>query len=148
MPPPLPDKRLLLLIPTSQAVAYLHILLAHHGLDRQTLPGGPDLTAGVLLAAVVLGDDLARGALEEDGRLFELGVQEAVDEDAGVEVLLRVVAQDLVLAHDFGVHLADQFEVLTRGVSVLVDLVVHGRLVGAGREELLDHDEVRSVEVM
>lgn len=132
MSPPLPNKRLLLLIPTSQAVAYLHILLAHRGLDGQALPGGPDLAAGVLLAAVVLGDDLACRALEEDGRLFELGVQEAIDEDAGVEILLRVVAQDLVLAHDFGVHLADQFEILPRGVSVLVDFVVHGRLVGAG----------------
>lgn len=81
--------------------------------------------------------------LEEERTLLHLGVHLAVDEDTGVDVLLGVGAEVLVLRHDTLVELSDESEVFIAGVLVAEELVAHG---GAGRavgNESLDHEEVR-----
>jgi hypothetical protein len=71
-------------------------------------------------------------------------VQLAVYKDASVEVLLRLVAERFVLAHDALEHLVDFLEVCVWGVGVAVDFVVDGCGGCAGGHELLDEEEVWS----
>lgn len=97
---------------------------------------------GSLLLAEVFGDDFADGALEVQRAHFHLRVQKAVDEDAGVEVLLGVDAQVLVLGHDTFVHVADEVEGLIGGIFVAVDFVAHDGLCGADGGEALHEEEV------
>ena len=80
-----------------------------------------------------------------EGTLFQRGVHLAINEDAGAEVFLGLVAEKLVLGHDALVHLVDELEVLFCGVLVAVDFVAHGCVCGAVGEEALDHEEVGSV---
>lgn len=137
----------LLLRSTAQTRAEVLISFAHLRLARQLLSRRPDLPSLGFLAVEMLRDNLAHSVLEEERRFLELRVQLAVDKDAAVEVLLCVVAKDFVFAHDARVHLADALEVGVGGVAVAVDLVGHGRLVGAFWEEFLDHDEMCPVRV-
>ena len=69
----------------------------------------------------------------------------AVDEHAGVEVVLCVVAEEFVLGHDALVHLVDELEVGFGGVAVAVDLITHGGGGGGVGQEALDHEEVGAV---
>ena len=71
-------------------------------------------------------------------------VQLAVDEDAGVEVCLRAVAERFVFFHHAGVGVCDGAEVFFRGVLVAVDFVVDFGVGGGRGHELLDHHEVRT----
>lgn len=90
----------------------------------------------------MLEDDLATPLLEEDGALLLVWVQLAVDEDAGLDVLLRALAKDLVLAHDALVGVADEEEVLLGGVAVAPHLVIHDAFPGRLWHKLLDEEEV------
>ena len=108
------------------------VLVAHVGAAGQRLPRGPDLLLGPQLALVVRLHALAHELLEVEGPLLHLGVQLAVDEDAGVDVLLGGGAEVLVLGHDALVDGVDELEVLVGGVLVAVDLVAHDGLAGAG----------------
>lgn len=94
---------------------------------------------------MVLCDGLAAQLLEVEWALLEARVHFAVDEDAGVDVLLGVLAQVLVFGHDALVDLVDELEVFFAGVLVAEDLVLHGRADGAVGHEALDHEEVRTV---
>jgi hypothetical protein len=131
---------------TSEASAEVDILLAHSRvrLSGQLLLGGPDFLLGDLLAGVVFCDGLAAEFLEVERALLEARVHFAVDEDAGVDVLLGVLAQVLVFGHDALVDLVDELEVCVAGVLVAEDLVLHGGAHGAVGYEALDHEEVRA----
>lgn len=129
----------LLLGSTSETRADLLIFGADLGVIGQLLPRGPDLPALLLLAVKVLRDNLTTGALEEQGSLLILRVQLAIDKDTPVEILLCVVAENLVFSHDTRIHVIDQSEVLFLCVLVSPDFVGHGRVVGTLRKELLDH---------
>ena len=107
--------------------------------------GRPDFVAGSLLLVVVLGDDLAYGALEVQRTHLHLWVEEAVDEDAGVEVLLCVDAEVFVLGHDAFVHVTDEVEGFVGGILVAVDLVAHDGLRWAHGSEALHEEEVWTV---
>lgn len=98
--------------------------------------------ASGLLLVEVLGDDFADGALEVQWALLHVWVKETVDEDTGVEVLLRVDAQVLVLGHDTLVHVANEGKGLVGGVLVAVDFVAHDGLGWADGGEALHEEEV------
>jgi hypothetical protein len=125
----------------------VNILLAHSRvrLSRQLLLSGPDFFLRGFFASVVFCDSLAAKLLEVERALLEARVHLAVDEDAGVDVLLRVLAEVLVLGHDALVDLVDELEVCVAGVLVAEDLVLHGRADGAVGHKALDHEEVRAV---
>jgi len=95
-----------------------------------------------LLLPVVFHDNLAHGFLEVQRTSLHLGVELAVDEDAGVEVLLGVDAEILVLRHNALVHVADEVEGLISSVLVTVDLIAHHTLLGADRSESLHEEKV------
>ena len=124
---------------TSETRADLLIFCADLGVIGQLLPRRPDLTAFLLLSVKVLRDDLTTGALEEEGSLLVLRVQLTIDKDAPVEILLCVVAQNLVFSHDARIHVIDQPEVLFLRILMSPDFIGHGRMIGTLREELLDH---------
>lgn len=124
-------------IPTKRLILLSHLCIAWYLRPRR-----PDLLSLSLLAVIMLRDDLADRALEEEGRFLVLGVQLAVGKDSSVEVLLCVVAENFVFFHDARVHVADKSEVGFRGVPVSVDLVGHQGCAGALREEFLDHHEM------
>jgi hypothetical protein len=112
---------------TSQPSAEVDVLLTHSrvGLVGKLLLRRPNLLLGHLLAFVVRCDGVAAEALEVQRTLLEARVHLAVDEDAGVDVLLRVFAQVLVLGHDALVDLVDELEVFFARVLVAEDLVLH-----------------------
>lgn len=64
--------------------------------------------------------------LKEQRRLLILWVHESIDKHAPVEIPLRRVAQDFILAHHALVHVGDQVELCVGRVFVLVDFVAHG----------------------
>lgn len=108
----------------------------------KNLLSGPDFMAGGLLLLVVFHDDLAHSFLEVQRTLLHLGVELAVDEDAGVEVLLAVDAEVLVLGHDSFVHVADEVEGFVAGILVAIDFVSHHGPGWADRSESLHEEEV------
>lgn len=73
---------------------------------------------------------------------LHLGVKLTVDKDSGVEVLLGVDAEVLVLGHDSLVHVADKVEGLVGGILVAIDFVPHYTLGRACRSESLHEEEV------
>ncbi|KAI6765722.1 hypothetical protein HG530_006792 [Fusarium avenaceum] len=110
---------------------------------RTFLSGIRNLLADSLLLLVVVLELLADALLEEERTLLHLGVHLAIDEDTGVDVLLSVGAEVLILGHDALVKLGDEVEVIVARVLVAEELVAHG---GAGRavgDEALDHEEMR-----
>lgn len=117
-------------------------LIDGRSINRKWWLGGPDFMTGGLFLVEVLGDDLADGALEVQWTLLHVWVEEAVDEDAGVEVLLCVDAEVLVLGHDALIHVADESEGLVSGVLVAVDFVAHDGLGWADGREALHEEEV------
>ena len=90
---------------------------------------------------------LSAHLLEIQRALLHVRVQLAVYKDARVEVLLRLVAEGLVLGHDALEHLGDLVEVGGGGVPVAVDFVVDVRRGGGGGDEFLEEEEVRAREV-
>ena len=117
-------------------------VLAGGVVPGNTFLSGPDLMTDGLFLLVVLHDDLANGLLEVERTPLHLGVKLAVDEDTGVEILLGVDAEVLVLGHDSLVHVADDIEGLIASVFVAVDLVAHHTLLGTERSESLHEEEV------
>lgn len=103
---------------------------------------GPDLVASGVFLLVVFCDNLPYSLLEMKRTLLHLRVELAVDEDAGVQVLLRVDAEVFVLGHDSLVHVADKVEFLIASVLVPIDFVAHDRLGGAHRGKSLHEEEV------
>lgn len=99
--------------------------------------------ADLLLLLVMVLELLSDALLEEERTLLHLGVHLTVDEDTGVDVLLGVGAEVLVLRHDTLVELSDEVEVLVAGVLVAEELVSHDGARRAERNEALDHEEVR-----
>lgn len=119
------------------------VVLTHLRVRRQALFRWPNSLSLFFLALVMLDKNLADRVLEKERRFLVLGVQRAVDENASLDVLLCIGAEDLILGHHARIHVIDQLEVRLSGVSVPVDLVGHLRLGGTGGEELLDHDKMR-----
>lgn len=126
----------------AQTRAERNILLADGRSLRQVLPRGPDLLLGLLLAFVVLHHEIPDRLLEVQRSLFHLRVQLAVDEDAGIQILLRQVAEVLVLGHNALVDLVDFLKVFIRGLRVAVDFVLHNGSSGRERDEALHEEEV------
>ena len=135
---------------TSQPSAKVDILLTRSGVSLigKLLLRRPDLLLGHFLTIVVLRDGIAAEFLEVQRALFEARVHLAVDEDAGVDVLLRVLTQVLVFGHDALVDLVDELEVFFARVFVAEDLVLHRGADGAVGDEALDHEEVGSVDIV
>ena len=135
---------------TSQPSAEVDILLTRSGVSLigKLLLRRPDLLLGHFLTIVVLRDGIAAEFLEVQRALFEARVHLAVDEDAGVDVLLRVLTQVLVFGHDALVDLVDELEVFFARVFVAEDLVLHRGADGAVGDEALDHEEVGSVDIV
>lgn len=77
--------------------------------------------------------------------LFYAGVQLPVEEYAGIQILLRAVAEILVLSHNGLEEVADLGEFSVRGVVVSVHLVLHVRLGRGHGYAALNEEEVRSV---
>lgn len=102
--------QLFCLVTTSQPRTKVNISLADICVLRQLLLCGPDLAFRSLFLLVVFCDDISCNLLEVQWSLLHLGVQLAVDEDAGVEVLLCGVAEDFVFGHDALVHGVDVLE--------------------------------------
>lgn len=100
---------------------------------------------GHLFLLVVVFDNISHCLLEMERTHLHLRVKKAVDEDAGVEVLLGVDAEVLVLGHDLLVHVADEAKCLVGGILVAVYFVSHHTLSRAGRSEPLHEEEVRTV---
>lgn len=127
----------------SRRVVCLAVGLGADDCCGNLLLGRPDLLASLLLLLVVLLEKGADALLEEERALLHLGMHLAVDKDTGVDVLLGIGAEVLVLGHDTLVELSDESEVIVAGVLVAEEFVAHG---GAGRavgNEALDHEEVR-----
>jgi hypothetical protein len=134
--------QIFVLITTAQAVAKVNVLLSNTGAIGQLLTRRPNLLLLGLLALVPLEDSVAAVLLEVEWALLHVGMELAVDEDAGFEVLLGKVAERLVLGHDALVHLVDALEVLFGRVAVTVDFVVD---IGGGwacGHEFLHEEEV------
>ena len=107
----------------------------------------PNLTTSLLLLLVVLRQHLPNSLLEKQRPLLHLRVQLAIHKHTGIEILLAVDAEVLVLGHDALVHVADDVEVVVRGVLVAVDFVAHNALRRACGCEPLHEEEVgRDVE--
>lgn len=105
---------------------------------------GPDLPLDEHLAFAVLLDQVSAFRLEEERTLLEARVHLAVDENASVKVLLRCLAQCLVLGHDSSVHFSDELEFFFGRGSVAVDFVSHSGLERSVRHETLHEEEMRS----
>lgn len=76
--------------------------------------------------------------------LFYTGVQLPVEEYAGIQILLRAVAEILVLSHNVLEEVADLGEFSVRGVIVSIHLVLHVRLGRGHWYAALNEEEVRS----
>ena len=125
----------------------LHLTKAVHGIP--STPGHvmaslrrPNLTTSLLLLLMVLREDFTNSLLEKQRPLLHLRVQLAIHKHTGIEVLLAVDAEVLVLGHDTLVHVADEVEVVVRGVLVAVDFVAHDALRRAGWCKPLHEEEV------
>ena len=101
------------------------VVVADGSVLGKTLFSGPDFVVGGLLLLAMFHNDVTHSFLEMQRTLLHLGVKLAVDKDAGVEVLLAVNAEVLVLGHDSFVHVADEVEGLVTGVLVTIDFVSH-----------------------
>lgn len=92
----------------------------------------------------MLGDNLPHRCLEVQWALLHLGLEFAVDEDAVVEVLLRVYAEVFVFRHDAFVRLVYEVKVFDGGGLVAVDFVFYGTVCGGVWDEALHGEEVGS----
>lgn len=97
---------------------------------------------------MVLSNSVTDSLLEEERALLHLRVHLAVDEDTGIEILLRLVAEIFVLGHDALVDVADELEFFVGGVLVAEDLVLHRRAAGADGHEALNHEKVGAARVV
>lgn len=119
------------IITTSQPRTKPLILLRILRILRQNLLlRRPNLPLLRLLKLAMAVKKITNNTLEIQGTLLHLGVHLSVDEDSGVEILLGVVAEVLVLGEDSLEHLVDGLEVLVAGVLVAVDFVFHGAVDG------------------
>jgi hypothetical protein len=152
-PPPrhLPSQlTLIVIIPTRQPFTEINILITDRRIPLllQRLFRGPDLAPQLLLPLRMLHDNLPTPLLEKQRALFHMRVQFPVDEDAGVDVGLRPLAEYFVLGHDALVDEVEAVEFLARGVPVLPYFVVHDGFVGAGGHEFLHEHEVWAVQTL
>lgn len=75
-------------------------------------------------------------------------MQLAVEKDAAVQVLLRAVAELLVLHHDVFEKVGDLHKVGVGGLGVPVDLVLHVRLRGGDGHAALDEEEMGAARIV
>lgn len=107
--------------------------------------GRADLVSSSFLLVEVFRYNFSDCALEVQGSLLHLRVEETIDKDTGVEILLRVDAQILVLGHDTLVHVADELKLLISSILVSVDFVAHHGLGGTHGSEALHEEKVWTV---
>lgn len=143
---PSPGQNLLICF-TANTWTNLLVFLTHLRIARQFLSGGPNFPPLRFLAIIMLRDDLSNRVLKEDGRLLVPRMHLAINKNATIEILLLIVAEHFIFSHDARVCFTDQFEVGIWRFCVSVDLVGHDGIVGASREELLNHDEMRPTHV-
>ena len=143
----LPDQTLLI-HRTGKPRAKIDVLGANRRSDWQCLSSRPDLLSGCLFTVVVCCYSVTDEFLEVERTFLHPRVHLAIDEDSGIEILLREIAKIFVFGHNPFVNLVDELEVLFGRVLVAKNLIPHQRTRGPGRHESLYEEEVRSVPML